>query len=89
MISSDGCDEEYPTQYDVYNYGLYLLDNELKDNDSQGKGLSKYPEMPRSHRDWDSLLKSPVLQGYMDYDPIIEQELARTATATFTEDQSL
>lgn len=43
--------------------------------------------MPRPHRDWDSLLKSPVLQGEMDYDPIAEQELASTAKASLTEEQ--
>jgi len=44
-------------QDDVYDYGFYLLDNILKDNDSLGKGLSKYPKMPGLRRDWHSLLQ--------------------------------
>lgn len=78
---------EHPTQDDVYNYGLYLLDNILKDNDSLGKGLSKYPEMPRPRRNWDTLLQLPILQGETDYDPIKEQELATAAKVTLTEEQ--
>ena len=78
---------KHPTQDDVYDYGLYLFDNILKDNDSLEKGLSKYPEMPRWRRDWDSLLQHPILQGEADYDPIQEQELANAAKATLTEEQ--
>ena len=51
---------EHPAQDDIYDYGLYLLDNILKDNDSLGNGLSKYPDMPRHRRDWDSLLQHPI-----------------------------
>jgi hypothetical protein len=54
---------EHPTQDDVYDFGLYLLGNVLKDNDSQDYPNTPVTEMPRRHRDWDCLLQHPILQA--------------------------
>ena len=78
---------EHPTQDDIYDYGLYFLDNILKDNDSLGKGLSKYREMPRLRCDWGSLLQYRILQGEAHYDPIKEQEPTTAAKVTLTDEQ--
>jgi len=55
-----------PSDDDVFDYGLHLLQNILK---KSGKLLQNYPDMPIPQQQWDQLDGNYLLQEQLDYDP--------------------
>ena len=54
-----------PTDEDVYDYGLYLLDNILKDS---GHSLEDWPSMPKPQQQWDGYRLNRLIAEQLDYD---------------------
>ncbi|KAJ7648419.1 hypothetical protein B0H17DRAFT_959047 [Mycena rosella] len=65
-----------PTDDDVYDYGLFLLDKLLKES---GRSLKDWPAMPLSQRDWDAEIVNPFIAEQLDYNQA--EELAERQTA--------
>jgi hypothetical protein len=63
-----------PSDDQVYDYGLYLLNELLGD---YGRTLHDYPPMPIPMRsDWGSLSENPHIAAQLDYNPVQELETA-------------
>lgn len=62
-----------PSDEDVFDYGLYLLDQCLRE---LGSSLSNYPEMPRSQQDWEARTENRFVAEQLDYDRDVERALA-------------
>jgi hypothetical protein len=54
-----------PSDEQVYNYGLYLMEKLLK---AQGSSLDRFPPMPVSQMGWTVLLGNHLLMEQKDYD---------------------
>jgi hypothetical protein len=64
-----------PSEVQIYDYGLYLLDQLLGD---YGKTLHDFPPMPLPHRhDWGRLSENPHIAAQLDFNPVQELENAR------------
>ncbi|KAJ6589181.1 PIF1-like helicase-domain-containing protein [Mycena capillaripes] len=65
-----------PTDEDVYDFGLFLLDKILKES---GQNLKDWPVMPLPVKDWDAEVENPLIAEQLNYD--------RDAERTRAEDQ--
>ncbi len=54
-----------PTQDQIYDFGLYLLDGVLRD---AGRSLSQFENMPQSRMDWDMRLENRLIAEQLRYD---------------------
>ena len=54
-----------PTEEDVFNYGLHLIQNILMES---GKILDNSPDMPLPQQNWDILVANHLLQEQLAYD---------------------
>jgi hypothetical protein len=63
----------HPSDDDIYDYGLFLLNKQLSD---LGSSLSNFPCMPRVTNDWDHVDENPFLSEQLDYDRNDELRLA-------------
>jgi hypothetical protein len=61
-----------PSDNDVYNFGLFLLDEELC---IHGSSLSSFPSMPTFIRDWQCHSDNPYLEEQMHHDLAKEKHL--------------
>ncbi|KAI0039744.1 hypothetical protein FA95DRAFT_1503786 [Auriscalpium vulgare] len=55
----------HPTDEQVYDYGLHLLDNILHDS---GRSLEEFPPMPLPQDDWNVLAENPFIAEQLNYD---------------------
>jgi hypothetical protein len=55
-----------PTEEDVFDYGLHLIQNILM---KSGKLLDNYPDMPLPQQNWDILVANHLLQEQLAYEP--------------------
>jgi hypothetical protein len=63
-----------PSDEQVYDYGLYLMEKLLKAQGSSS--LDKFPPMPVSQMGWTVLLRSHLLMEQEDYDQVQQQQMA-------------
>ncbi|ETW76214.1 hypothetical protein HETIRDRAFT_455741 [Heterobasidion irregulare TC 32-1] len=72
-----------PTQEDVFDYGLYLLDKVLT---GMGKRLIDYPPMPLPLQDWNQAA-NVLLQDELNHDYVALWEQVETNLLTFNAEQ--
>jgi hypothetical protein len=63
---------EHPTEEDVFDYGLFLLNVILQES---GRSLQDF-EMHTPRRDWSSAGDNPLVAEQLDYDQAEERERA-------------
>jgi hypothetical protein len=64
-----------PSQDDVYDYGLYMIDNILHES---GHNLSDWPSMPVLHRRWDHYSVNDMIAEQLHYDRNSQRALWQT-----------
>ena len=57
-----------PTEEQVYDYGLYLIQLNLRKN---GKHLDDFADMPRPHMDWDIRVGNQLIAEQLNYDLVM------------------
>lgn len=62
-----------PTDEDVYDFGLFLLDKILKES---GRSLKDWPVMPLPVKDWDAAVENPLIAEQLNYDRDAERARA-------------
>jgi hypothetical protein len=73
-----------PTEEEIYDYGLYLLDKILM---RSGKCLNDFVGMPTPQHDWDAAADNLILAEQLDYDRVALQEMVDERLETFNPDQ--
>jgi hypothetical protein len=73
-----------PTQEEVHDYGLYLIDQLL---DQSGRSLRDFPPMPLPQMNWGQIVGNRLLAEQKDYDPEEQQRLADEYIAKLNADQ--
>ena len=76
-----------PSEEDVYDYGLYLIDCMLKKLQAGTNGLAAYRSMPRPVQDWNQVLGNHLIAEQQDYDVDEQIQLAVTRVTTMNADQ--
>jgi hypothetical protein len=59
-----------PSDDDVYDYGLHLLDNILRDS---GCSIAEWPSMPLSQQNWNLLAMNPLIAEQLNYNQDTER----------------
>lgn len=59
-----------PSEEDVYDYSLFLLDKILSES---SHSLVNFPSMPRPSRDWAALNLNPLIAEKLNYNRDVEQ----------------
>jgi PIF1-like helicase len=72
------------TQNDVYDFGLYLIDNILHDT---GHALSDFPSMPHFHSNWSDTVNNRLISQQLNYDPQTEGTSAHQLMSSLDIDQ--
>ena len=62
-----------PTEYQVYNFGLFLIDKIMH---AAGKSLKDLWDMPYFTGDWEEIIGNCLVAEQLDYDEITELERA-------------
>jgi hypothetical protein len=73
-----------PTDDDVYDYGLFLLDKLLQES---SRSLKDWPTMPLPQLDWDAAIVNPLITEQLDYNREEERERAERQTAQLNAEQ--
>ncbi|KAI0311385.1 hypothetical protein OF83DRAFT_1068931, partial [Amylostereum chailletii] len=73
-----------PSDDDIYDYGLFLLDRILRDS---GKSLDHYPSMPRPEHDWSQHEENLLISEQLDYDHEHERAQANSRSSRLNPDQ--
>ena len=73
-----------PSQDQVYDIGLYLLEGILK---SSGKSLANFPPMPESTLDWDLHVGNSLITEQLDYNREHESSMAATMVPQLNPEQ--
>jgi hypothetical protein len=73
-----------PTEHQVFDYGLYLIDKILK---LRGTSLRHYQTMPRPQENWDEQFGNHLILEQRDYDPEEQARLAELRIPTLNADQ--
>lgn len=73
-----------PSQDEVYDFGLYLIDRLLCQS---GKALKDWPDMPQPTADWMALLGNPLLLEQRTYDQAEQHQLAEGRIPTLNAEQ--
>lgn len=71
------------SEEDIYDFGLYLLNNILKDS---GRSLNEF-RMPQPTRDWEALTQNHLIAEQLHYDQQSEQDAAHQQIKTLNPDQ--
>jgi hypothetical protein len=61
---------ENPTEEQIYDYGLFLLDNLLHES---GRSLKEWPTMPQPQHRWQDHFANPLIVEQLNYNPEDEQ----------------
>ncbi len=78
------CDVPNPTDAQLYDFGLHLINKLLQ---SHGCCLSEWTEMPASIMDWAAYEDNPLLAAQLAYDIPSLQQLVANNLQTFNEEQ--
>ena len=73
-----------PTQEQVYDYGLYLIDQELQQH---GKSLQIFPTMPRPQHNWGVQQGNLLINEQLAYDVQEQQQIVDTGLPTLNVQQ--
>jgi hypothetical protein len=73
-----------PTDHQVYDYGLYLIERILK---TRGKSLADYHPMPQPQEDWDRQFGNHFIMEQKNYDPVEQAALAEQRIPTLNASQ--
>jgi PIF1-like helicase/Helitron helicase-like domain at N-terminus len=76
--------KEDAAEEEVYDYGLYLINQTLQHNN---KSLRDYPPMPLSHMDWQQVVGNRLIVEQRQYDRQEQQRLADQRIPMLNEDQ--
>ena len=68
-----GADKDTTSAEDIFDFGLYLIDDILHDS---GHTLSDFPSMPQPMQNWTSITHNRLIAQQMNYDPQSESMLA-------------
>ncbi|KAJ7603034.1 PIF1-like helicase-domain-containing protein, partial [Mycena polygramma] len=74
-----------PTDDDVYDYGLFLLNKVLNE---QGRSLTDFPSIPSFQTDWDAHVDNPLIAEQLDYGRGNERARAEHNEALLNEEQA-
>jgi hypothetical protein len=69
---------------DLYDFGLYLIDNILQDS---GHSLSLFPSMPQSLLNWSDTVNNRLISQQLNFDPDVESSTAHYLISTLNDDQ--
>ena len=75
-----------PTEEQVCDYGLYLINDILSRN---GKNLSNFPPMPLPERNWDVIQGNPLIFEELNYDRDQLQDFVAAGVTTLNHDQKV
>jgi hypothetical protein len=75
-----------PTEEDVFDYGLYLIDKLLRSS-SGNKGLEHWPTMPQPQQNWDLEVGNRLIREQRDYDAEEQTRLANERIPKLNEEQ--
>ncbi len=78
------CDVPNPTDAQLYDFGLHLINKLLQ---SHGRRLSEWTQMPASIMDWAAYEDNPLLAAQLAYDIPSLQQLVANNLQTFNEEQ--
>jgi len=73
-----------PSENQIYDYGLYLLNNILR---GSAKSLADFPPMPQPVDDWDQLHGNRLIAEQRAYDQADQRHLAEPRIEAFNADQ--
>ena len=74
------------SQDDIYDIGLYLIDNILKDS---GHSLSNFSLMPRPHLNWSGSVNNHLISEQIDYDSENESFTAHQLISSLNDDKKV
>ena len=74
----------HPTEAEVYDYGLYLLNKVLT---RSGKSLEDFAGMPTPERDWEAIASNLLLAEQLDFDRVALRDMVTERLATLNMDQ--
>lgn len=74
----------HPTDEDVFDYGLFLLDKNLR---QLGSRLQDFDAMPQPCRDWEREAENPFISEQLDYDLHTEREQAAQRVSLMNTEQ--
>jgi len=75
---------EDPSDEDVWDYGLFLIDRLLS---NFNKSLRDWPDMPQVQQEWADAIQNPLIARERDYDPVEEAQLAQERILLLNLDQ--
>ena len=75
---------EDPSNEDVWDYGLFLVDQLLL---QFNKSLKDWPDMPQVQQEWAEAIQNPLIARERDYDAQREAQLAQERIALLNQDQ--
>ena len=73
-----------PTEEQVYDYGLYLIQLNLRKN---GKHLDDFADMPRPHMDWDIRVGNQLIAEQLNYDLDQLHQIVENGVPTLNDEQ--
>ena len=76
--------KQNPTEEEIYDYGLYLINQLLQ---YSNKSLSDYPSMPLSQMDWHQIVGNRLIVEQQDYNREEQQRLADQYISMLNADQ--
>ncbi|KAJ7733948.1 hypothetical protein B0H16DRAFT_1327828, partial [Mycena metata] len=62
-----------PSEEDVYDYGLFLIDKIFRESN---RALKDWPAMPQPQKDWDAETINPLIAEQLDYAKDTERKRA-------------
>ena len=75
-----------PTEEDVFDYGLYLIDKLLRSSNANN-GLEHWPKMPQPQQNWALHVGNHLIMEQLDYDPEEQTHLANEWIPKLNEEQ--
>jgi hypothetical protein len=75
---------ENPADEDIWDYGLYLIDQLLSHSN---KSLRDWPDMPQVQQNWAAAMANRLIAREQDYNADDETQLAQERIAQFNDDQ--
>jgi hypothetical protein len=73
-----------PSIDEVLDYGLYLIDNLLRES---GHSLQEFPPLPTPQRNWGAEIGNPLITEQLAFDPEDQQRLAQEHIAMLNNEQ--
>jgi len=75
-----------PTQAQIYDYGLYLIDKGLQ---RAGRSLQEFPPMPLSAQHWEDVEENRYIAEQLAYNAEQQQQMAQERIPKLDEEQRI